>query len=148
MSSIRRRIFYVFSYELLAILLTTLGLSLLGYGGSHSALVAIVSSATALAWNFMFSSLFEAWERRQTSTRRTVGRRIAHALGFEGGLVLILIPILAMVLGVSLREALVLEAGLLIFFLIYTFVFAWVFDKIVPVREASKVEASPTAGLR
>ncbi len=142
MSATLRRVFYVLSYELIAIVASTLGLSALGHSGPNSTMVAVASSLTALVWNYIFNLLFEAWERRQKSQQRTIARRIAHALGFEGGLVLFLVPLLALILGVGLVEALLLEAGLLIFFLIYTFVFAWAFDKIVPPAKAA--EALPT----
>ena len=41
-----------------------------------------------------------------------------------------LVPIIALWLDVSFMEALVMDLGLLAFFLIYTFVFSWVFDAI------------------
>lgn len=131
-SATLRRLIYVLSYELIAIILTAAGLRILGHGGADSTLVAVASSLTALIWNYLFNLLFEAWERRQASARRTLRRRIAHALGFEGGLVIFLVPVLALLLGVPLLEAFLLEAGLLLFFLLYTFAFSWCFDRIVP----------------
>ncbi|WP_313812147.1 PACE efflux transporter [Glutamicibacter sp.] len=142
MSATLRRVIYVLSYELIAVTATTIGLWALGYSGSHSSMVAIVSSGTALVWNYVFNLLFEAWERRQDSASRTLARRVAHALGFEGGLVLILVPLLALILQVTVLEALVLEAGLLLFFLIYTFVFAWVFDQLVPAAHTKNKESA------
>src|SRR5690606_4507417 len=73
---------------------------------------------------------FEAWERRQTVKGRSVRRRIAHAIGFEGGLVLSIVPFFAWWLEVSLWEAFVMDLGFILFFLVYTFVFAWCFDKV------------------
>jgi uncharacterized membrane protein len=78
--------------------------------------------------------VFEFWERRQDSQTRTVARRIAHAIGFEGGLVVVLLPVVAWILGVSLLQAFGLEVGLLAFFLVYTFVFTWLFDRLWPPR--------------
>lgn len=132
MSPVVRRIIYVTSYELFAVLFSTAGLVLLGFGGGSSGLLAVVASTIALVWNYIWTSLFEAWEGRQESRTRTLPRRVAHAVGFEGGLVVFLLPALAWILNVSLLEALRLEAGLLVFFLIYTFVYAWVFDKVLP----------------
>lgn len=137
MSATTRRIIYVITYELVAILAVTLGLSLLGFGGGQSGAVAIASSTVAVIWNFIWTSMFEAWERRQESQTRTVKRRIVHSIGFEGGLMFFLIPVVAWILKVSLFEAFVLEAGILVFFLIYTFVFMWIFDKIWPPHTAS-----------
>lgn len=134
LSPVARRVIYVLSYELIAILFVTAALVVLGFGGVSSGLIAVVSSAVAIVWNFIWNTLFEAWERRQASQKRTIGRRIVHSVGFEGGLIVFLVPILAWILQVSLVEAFILELGLLVFFLIYTFVFAWVFDLILPPR--------------
>lgn len=134
MSSTVRRIIYVVSYEIVAILIVTLGLILLGFGGGHSGAVAVASSTVAMVWNFIWTTIFEAWERRQDSQTRTLPRRIAHAIGFEGGLIVWLLPVVAWILNVSLIQALALEAGLLAFFLVYTFVFLWLFDKVLPPR--------------
>ena len=61
---------------------------------------------------------------------RSVARRVAHAIGFEGGLVVILVPLVAWWLKVSLWHALLMDLGLVVFFLVYTFVFNWVFDRV------------------
>lgn len=129
-----RRIIYVTAYELIAILIVTVALSLLGFSGAGSALIAIVSSGVALVWNYLWTTMFEAWEKRQASQTRTVSRRVVHAVGFEGGLIVFLVPLLAWILQVTIIEALVLEAGLLVFFLLYTFAFAWLFDLVLPLR--------------
>lgn len=132
MSSAFRRIVYVISYELVAVALTTVGLTVLGFGGGSSGVVAVAASTVAVVWNYLWNAMFEAWERRQDSPTRTVGRRILHAVGFEGGLVVLLLPLVAALLKVSLAQALGLEIGLLAFFLIYTFAFAWLFDALWP----------------
>ncbi|MEB3022529.1 PACE efflux transporter [[Mycobacterium] crassicus] len=127
-----RRIVYVISYELIAVALTTLGLVVLGFRGGSSGIVAVAASTVAVVWNYVWTTLFEAWERRQDSQTRTLPRRMVHALGFEGGLVVLLLPIVAATLRVSLVHAFSLEVGLLAFFLVYTFVFAWLFDRLWP----------------
>lgn len=132
MSPVVRRIIYVISYELIAIVLTALGLVVLGFGGGSSGVMAVTASTVAVVWNYLWNTMFELWERRQDSPARTLRRRIAHAIGFEGGLVVVLLPIVAAILRVSLLEAFGLEVGLLAFFLVYTFVFTWVFDKVMP----------------
>lgn len=130
-----RRIIYVVAYEIIAILVVTGALIVLSYGGGSSGLIAIVSSTVALVWNYAWTTMFEAWEKRQKSQTRTVGRRIVHAIGFEGGLIMFLVPIIAWILHISLLDALILEIGLLVFFLVYTFVFAWVFDIVLPLKQ-------------
>ncbi|GGH65717.1 hypothetical protein GCM10010975_33810 [Comamonas phosphati] len=127
----RRRVVYVTLYELMAIACASLLFSLLsGQGAAHSGVMAVVSSVLAVAWNLTFNTLFERWEARQVVKGRSVGRRIAHALGFEGGLAVVLIPLMAWWFDVSLWEAVVMEAGLLVFFLVYTYAFNWGFDRL------------------
>src|SRR5262249_20534076 len=96
----------------------------------HSGVLSVIASAIAVLWNLGFNMLFERWESRQTVRGRGLRRRIAHAIGFEGGLVAFLVPVFAWWLGVSLWQALVMDLGLVVFFLVYTFVFNWAFDMI------------------
>ena len=88
----------------------------------------MASSVIAVVWNLAFNTVFEAWESRQKVRGRSVARRIAHAIGFEGGLAAILVPVFAWWLGIGLWEAFLFDAALLVFFLVYTFVFNWSFD--------------------
>lgn len=131
MQGIRRKIVYVSLYEGFAILFASIGLATLsGAGAGTSTALATACSVIAVIWNLVFNSLFEAWEARQPVRGRSLKRRIAHALGFEGGLAAILVPLFAWWLGISLWEALLFDAALLIFFLVYTFVFNWSFDRV------------------
>ena len=126
-----RRVLYVALYELIAIGVVTLALGLLtehGWGSSGG--LAVGSSLIAVLWNLVFNHFFERWERRQPTRGRSPARRVAHAIGFEGGLLLWLVPFIAWWLGVSLWHALLMDLGLLLFFLVYTFDFTWVFDRV------------------
>ena len=126
-----RRVVFVTLYELIAIAVTTLGFMwFTDSGAAHSGVISAVSSAIAVAWNLAFNALFERWESRQSVRGRSLARRVAHALGFEGGLALMLVPLLAWWFDVGLWQALVMDLGLLLFFLVYTFVFNWGFDRL------------------
>ena len=131
MQGLRRRVVYVTLYELIAIGATSFGLAAFADSSVERAgVAAVVSSAVAVAWNVVFNTLFERWEARQTVRGRSLARRAAHAVGFEGGLVVMLVPFFAWWLQVSLWQAFVLDLGLLLFFLVYTFVFNWTFDRV------------------
>lgn len=131
MQGIQRKIVYVTLYEGIAILCASVGLAAMsGAGAGQSTVLATIASAIAIAWNLVFNTLFEAWEKHQAVRGRSLKRRIAHALGFEGGLAFILVPVFAWYLGVGLWEALLYDAALLLFFLVYTFVFNWGFDRV------------------
>jgi len=137
LSPLARRIAYVTTFEILAILFATFLLSALSGGDAQTSLpVAAASSLAAVAWNFIYNTLFEAWEECKGIVKRTVVLRVAHAVGFEGGLVLILIPLFMWWYSIGPWMALKMEIALLIFFLVYTFFFTLLFDWLVPRRVA------------
>jgi len=131
MQGLRRRVVYVGLYELIAILLSAVLLALMSRTGAWDSLgLALAASALAIVWNLVFNSLFERWEASRSQRGRSLGVRLLHALGFEGGLLVFLIPLVAWWYGVSFWQALLMDLGLLVFFLVYTFVFNWVFDQV------------------
>jgi uncharacterized membrane protein len=131
MQGLKRRIVYVALYEAIAIAVSGLAIAhLFGVGAGHAMAVSAVASLVAVLWNLGFNALFEAWEARQAVRGRSLGRRVAHAIGFEGGLIVALVPLFAVWLGISLWEAFVLDLGMLLFFLGYTFVFTLAFDRV------------------
>lgn len=126
-----RKVVYVTLFELIAIGCTTAGLTLLSsHDAGHASIAAVASSTIAVVWNLVYNTLFEAWEARQVTRGRSVARRVAHALGFETGMLLMLVPLFAWWLEISLWHALVLDFGLVLFFLAYTFAFGWLFDTV------------------
>ncbi|MGP1681126.1 MAG: PACE efflux transporter [Giesbergeria sp.] len=129
MQGLRRRVLYVTIYEIIAIVVATVGMATVtGQGAAHSAVVSVASSVVAVLWNLAFNAVFERWESRQTVRGRSLARRVAHAIGFEGGLVLFLVPLFAWWFDMTLWQALVMDLGLVVFFLCYTFAFNWCFD--------------------
>ena len=130
LSPFKRRLVYVGVFEVFAILFSTLILMVLSDSGADDSLpVAVMVSAAAVAWNYTYNSLFEAWERRNQVMDRTLRLRCAHAIGFEGGLILICLPIYMLWYGVCVWTAFMMEVTLLVFFLVYTFFFTLGFDK-------------------
>jgi uncharacterized membrane protein len=149
MQGIQRKIVYVTLYEAIAIVCASFGLVVLfGQGLMASGVLSIAASAIAVIWNLVFNTLFERWESRQRTVGRSVARRVAHAIGFEGGLAALLVPLFAWWLGVSLWEALVMDFGLLVFFLVYTFAFNWAFDRVfgLPASASGGGRTAPQAG--
>lgn len=126
-----RRVVYVAGYEVLSVLFSVFVMSsMLGHGGGQSTLTAILLSTAATIWNYLWNTMFEAYERRVGATGRGLSARVAHALGYEGGVLVVTIPLVSFMLGMSFLEAAMLEFGLLVFFLIFTAVYAATFDKV------------------
>ena len=131
MQGLKRKIVYVISFELFAIVLASTLLRLLSDSPVATAgITAAASSAIAMAWTYVYNTVFEAWEARQARKGRSLLRRAVHAVGFEAGLVTMLVPLFAWVLGVSLLAALWLNAAMILFFLVYAFLFNLAFDRL------------------
>ena len=147
LQGVQRKIVYVSLYELIAIAASSLLFMAIGQSAGHSGGMAIAASTLAIVWNLTFNHLFEQWESRQSVKGRSVLRRVVHALGFEGGLAMVLIPLMAWWFGVTLWEATVMEAGLLVFFLVYTYVFNWCFDHVfgLPASASASAAVAPRA---
>ena len=131
MSPVTRRVLQAVLYEIVAIAAVGPALSFAFDEPPTSTFgLAVVLSTIALTWNYAFNWLFERWEARQTVRGRSFARRLAHAAGFEGGLVFILVPVMSHWLDISPAAALVANLGLLVFFFLYAIAFTWAFDRV------------------
>lgn len=139
LSPLKRRILYVTVFELIAIISSTYVLMWLsGSNAKESLPVAILISVAAVIWNFIYNTAFEAWERHKKVKQRTILIRSVHAVGFEGGLILICLPLYMLWYNVGLFKAFTMEISLLLFFLAYTFVFTLIFDNIFTLPQHHK----------
>ena len=138
MSPLARKVLYAVSFETLGTLLAAAVLTFLSSAPASQTLpLSILSASIALAWNFAFNALFEAWEARQPLRGRPLRLRILHALGFEGGLTLLMVPIMAWWLSVTLWQSFLYEAALIVLFLVYTYAFTWAFDRLFGLPESA-----------
>ena len=134
-----RKILYAVAFETGGIVMATVALRLMSdAGGAKSFSLAVFSAAVALSWSFAFNTAFEAWETRQTTKGRSLLRRTIHAVLFEGGLVVILLPATAWWLSTTIWLALTYEAVLIGLFLVYAWGFTWVFDKLLGLPNSAK----------
>lgn len=133
-----RRILQAILYEAIAIAVVGPALSFIFDQSPSSAIgLAFTLSSIALAWNYVFNMFFERWEARQSVQGRSLLRRLMHGLGFEGGLVLILIPVMALWLNISPMNAFMANLGLLAFFFVYAVIFTWAFDRVFGLPESA-----------
>jgi uncharacterized membrane protein len=139
MSPKKRRVLQAILYEVFAIAFVGPILSIVFDKSPASTFgLAFVLSSVALAWNYVFNALFERWESRQTVKGRSFMRRLIHGTGFEGGLVIMLVPIMAYWLDISVLSAFVANLGLFVFFFIYAIVFTWAFDRVFGLPESAE----------
>jgi uncharacterized membrane protein len=131
MSPSTRRVLQALLYEAIAIAVVGPVLSLAFDKSPTSTFgLAVVLSTVALTWNYVFNWIFERWESRQSVRGRSFARRLAHGAGFEGGLVILLLPVMSLWLDISLLTAFLANLGLLVFFFFYAIAFTWCFDRV------------------
>lgn len=131
MQGIKRKVTYVFFYELISLLLISSILFLIsGKGVAHSGMLGVMIVAVAVIWNVLYNTVFEYWESSQTVRGRSVSRRVVHTVGFELGLVVLTLPLFAWWLEITLLEAFVVDIGFTLFFLFFTFLYNLFFDRI------------------
>jgi uncharacterized membrane protein len=144
-----RRILQAILYEVFAIAFVGPVLSFAFDKPQSSTLgLAFVLSSIALAWNYIFNAMFEHWESRQSVRGRSFVRRLAHGIGFEGGLVVILVPVMSWWLDISLFDAFLANLGLLAFFFVYAIAFTWAFDRVfgLPASAVKHEDAGASPG--
>ena len=131
MSPTTRRVLQALLYEIGAVSVVGPVLALtFDKPASSTFLLAVVLSAIALVWNYLFNAVFERWESMQVVKGRSFTRRMAHGVGFEGGLTLMLVPVMALWLDTTFMAAFLANLGLLAFFFVYAIGYTWAFDKV------------------
>ena len=126
----RRRIIHALSYEIILLVIIAIALSFIfAVPMEVTGTLGIAMAITSVAWNMIFNHFFEKFEAKR-KLKRTVGVRILHAIGFEGGLMLATIPMVAYALEMSLGQAFLTDLSLTLCILVYTFIFQWCYDHI------------------
>ncbi|WP_407279058.1 PACE efflux transporter [Aromatoleum evansii] len=104
--------------------------------GDSLGLLAVTALIAAL-WNAVYNTAFDWVEGRltgRTADRRPVGLRAMHALGFEGGLLLMTLPVIMAWTGMGWVEALIADLGLATAYVIYAFAFNLGYDRVFPIE--------------
>jgi uncharacterized membrane protein len=128
--SLTERVIHAALFEILAIGISAplaawfTGKSVASMGG----LTAVIATM-ALLWNMLYNWLFDKLQMRY-GFQRTLWVRALHACGFELGLLVAAIPVVAWWLDTTLWHALVLDIGLVLFYLPYAFFFNLGYDKL------------------
>lgn len=135
----RDRVRHAVLFEILALLLVApLGGLVFGIEAGHFGVVAVVSTLLAMSWNYVYNLGFDhALLALGKPLHKTLVARLIHALLFEAGLLLFLVPFIAWYLAVPLWEALVMDLALAGFYLCYALVFNWGYDRIFPLPVAA-----------
>lgn len=124
----KRRIIHAVIYEFILLVIIAIVLSYMFDMPMHvTGVLGVVMAVTSMLWNMTFNHFFENFERKH-KLKRTVKIRILHAIGFEGGLMVATIPMIAYALKLPIFQAIALDFSLTICILFYTFIFQWCYD--------------------
>lgn len=96
----------------------------------------LILALVAALWNGGYNTAFDWIEGRltgRTADRRPWALRAAHALGFEGGLLLMTLPVIVLWTGMDWLTALVADIGLALAYMVYAFGFNLAYDRLYPI---------------
>lgn len=126
----KKRVIHALIYELILVVCIMITLSLVfNMSIKNTGVIAITLALVAMFWNVIFNYYFEKIEQKNNWTRN-LKVRLLHALFFEIGLLIATIPLIAYLMKISLLEAFILDIGLALGILVYTFIFQWCYDTI------------------
>ncbi|MBA8840550.1 PACE efflux transporter [Ochrobactrum sp. RH2CCR150] len=105
--------------------------------------IGIISATTATIWNFLFNLGFDRTLLGLRGTvQKTMALRVVHAILFEAGLVVLLIPFIAWYLGISIIAALMMDVVIVLFYLAYAFLFNIAYDWLFPISAQTPVKSA------
>tara|TARA_R110000850_G_scaffold15497_1_gene48500 strand:+ start:143 stop:589 length:447 start_codon:yes stop_codon:yes gene_type:complete len=140
------RIRHAISFEIIGlVLITPLGAWAFDMPLHSIGLVALVAATLATLWNYVYNFLFDhAMLRLRGAVSKRLKHRIVHAVLFELGLLIILVPFIAWQLDISLVDAFIMDVSFALFYLVYAFVFNWLYDVVFPVPEPTSASIAPS----
>lgn len=144
MRSTRDRIRHAISFELIALLIVTpAGALFFDKPISDIGVIAVGGATIATGWNYLYNLGFDHLLRRLTGgTLKSPLIRVAHAVLFELGLLIVLLPFVAWYLNISLWEALVMDIAFALFYVVYAYIFNWAYDRLFPLPEWQQNKAA------
>ncbi|TQI74335.1 putative membrane protein [Bosea sp. AK1] len=132
-------------------LFEVLGLALVIPGGAmlfnlpatHMGVIGVGSATVATLWNFVYNLGFDhAMLRFIGHTRKSLALRVLHALLFEGGLLVLLLPPMAWYLGMGLWETFLMDLAIVVFYVVYAFLFNLAYDRVFPIPTVPQMAAA------
>jgi uncharacterized membrane protein len=133
------RLRHMLGFELIGLaLVTPLGAWAFALPLHDVGLLSLAGATLAAAWTYFYNWLFDiALQRWKGTTLKSLPMRVLHAALFELGLMAAFMPLLALYLGVSLWEALLMDGAFALFYLVYGFAYNWGYDRLFPLAEWS-----------
>lgn len=136
--SLKERILQTACFELGGLLLSVPVFAALTKAGEFDALLTLVAiSVAVMCWAGLHNYLFDWVEFRLTqrlASDRPTSMRLVHALSHEVSAIVVSLPVLIWLSGLSWQEALLADIGLTLFYAAYAFIFYRIYDAVRPVQ--------------
>jgi uncharacterized membrane protein len=136
MRSTLDRLRHALAFEIIGLaIITPLGALVFGLALADMGVIGIAAATLATVWTYIYNLGFDhALMALRGDTAKSLRLRVGHAVLFEAGLLVLLVPPIAFFLGIGLLEALVMDAALAAFYVVYAFVFNLAYDAMFPSR--------------
>ncbi len=126
--SVAERLFQAIFLEVLAVALCTpLFAWIMSAPVERMGALAIANSAVSALWITLFNAGTDRL-RLRLGVRPGFAWRSVHAVAYEATLVLFTLPLAMWWLGIGLGAAVMLDIGLVLFFIPYTYAYHWAYD--------------------
>ncbi len=132
------RIRHTLLFEIIAIVFATIAGSLIvDRPLEEMGLLSVLFSLLAMSWNLIYNWLFDLWDLKfREAAKRTLLLRISHAILFEAGILIAGMFLISWWLEMTLWQALLLDIGFAVFFVIYALIYNWAYDVVFPIAKA------------
>ncbi|MAY61597.1 MAG: hypothetical protein CML29_05245 [Rhizobiales bacterium] len=146
MRTTKDRIRQALSFEIIGLVIVTpLFAWLFSRPMDQTGILALMGATAATAWNYLFNWGFDTLlDRFRGDVNKTFALRIVHAIAFELTLLVILLPLFAWWLGITLLEAFYIDIAFAAFYMAYAFVFTWGYDAVFPPDSTSDASTQAT----
>ncbi len=135
---LQERILQTACFELGGLVLSLPVFAALTQAGESDALITLVAvSIAVMCWAGFHNFLFDWVEFRVTgrvASDRPNSMRLIHAISHEASAIVVSLPILIWLSGLSWQEALLADIGLTLFYAVYAFIFYRIYDAVRPVQ--------------
>lgn len=149
MRTVKDRIRHTLGFEIIGLIIfVPLASWLFGFDIQSIGIIAVAASIIATLWNYFYNLLFDhSMLKLRSNVHKTVPLRMLHAFLFEGGLLLLFLPIIAWHLGISLWQAFLMDITMATFYLVHAFVYNWIYDNVFPMPKTILSPQSKTIAV-
>ena len=138
MRTAKDRLRHTLLFEIIALVIVISFTSLaLGFDAVRIGSLSIIMCIWAMFWNALYNYLFDRslLALGRSLSDRPPKLRALHSFLFEAGLVVQTLPFVAWWMKINLAQAFLMDAGFMLFYLVYGYIFNWVYDRIFPIPE-------------